>query len=124
MSDPERLQLAQRMSALLQRELGERVDGQRMLAQPLYARDVLLVCRALTNTDGPELAQRFETSDLAPAVQPLPAAALDVPDSAPPDSIDSTPSGWVASLWPSTMRGGWLAGKGRKRSSGKTPPRS
>ena len=120
MAESERLHLARRMSALLQRELGEGVDAQRMVAQPLYARDVLLVCDALHDSEGPELAAKFRGNPLPVAAEPTPAAAPDAPDSVSADSPDSTPSGWVASLWPATMRGGWLGGRGRRR-AGKTP---
>jgi hypothetical protein len=106
------------MSALLQRELGEGVDVQRMAAQPLYARDVLMVCEALHDSEGPELAARFRADFQQPpqAVPPPPAA----PESRAADEPDSTPSGWVASLWPATMRGGWLSGRARRR-AGKRP---
>jgi hypothetical protein len=121
MSDTERLHLAQRMSALLQRELGESIDSKRMVAQPLYARDVLLVCQALRETELPELAQRFQGSaaglEPPPPVAP-PPAGVPAPDSLSSDLGDSTPSGWVASLWPSTMRGG-LFGRGKKQRDSK-----
>ena len=119
MAESERLHIARRMSALLQRELGEGVDVQRMMAQPLYARDVLLVCDALHDSEGPELAAKFRTNGLSASTEPVPTV-LDAPDSVSAESTDSTPSGWVASLWPATMRGGWLSGRGRKR-AGKTP---
>jgi hypothetical protein len=121
MAESNRLRIARRVSALLQRELGEGVDCQRMLAQPLYARDVLLVCEALHESEGPDLAASFRDDAVPAATGPLPQAAIDTPDSTAADSPDSTPSGWVASLWPATMRGGWLNGRGRRR-TGKTPP--
>ena len=46
------LTIAGRIDAALQRELGEGVDLARILADPLYQRDVLLVCDA---HDAPEL---------------------------------------------------------------------
>lgn len=79
MSDSDCLYIAQRMSALLARELGEGIDSKRMVAQPLYARDVLLVCQALRDTGLPELAREFvEARDgipRAPATAPAAAAA-------------------------------------------------
>ncbi|MBA4177327.1 MAG: hypothetical protein C0505_12340 [Leptothrix sp. (in: Bacteria)] len=56
------LKIAQRISALLQRELGQGVDAKRMLAEPMYARDVLLVCEALPGSELAELAARFRAA--------------------------------------------------------------
>ena len=53
------LKIAERMDALLLPELGQGVDSLRMVAEPLYARDVLLVCDALPGTEGATLAQQF-----------------------------------------------------------------
>jgi hypothetical protein len=47
------LSIAGRIDAALQRELGEGIDLPRMLSDPLYQRDVLLVCEA---QGAPELA--------------------------------------------------------------------
>lgn len=58
--------LADRMHALLERELGQGIDRQRLLAEPLYTRDVLLVCDALVATDGPLLARAFRRAAAAP----------------------------------------------------------
>ena len=51
--------LADRIHVLLVRELGQGLDRQRMVHEPRYARDVLLVCDALRGTDAPLLAQAF-----------------------------------------------------------------
>jgi hypothetical protein len=51
--------LADRIHRLLKREIGQGLDRQRMLADPLYARDALLVCEALRHTDGPNLARHY-----------------------------------------------------------------
>ena len=73
------LKIADRMHELLLRELGQGVDGLRMVAEPLYARDVLLVCDAMPGTELATLAQHFRVAaneraeDEAPA--PPPAAA-------------------------------------------------
>jgi hypothetical protein len=55
------LKIADRINALLVAELGQGIDRQRMLAEPLYARDVLLVCDALRG-DLSSLAQHFRTA--------------------------------------------------------------
>lgn len=123
MSDTERHHLAQRMSALLQRELGEGIDARRMVSQPLYARDVLLVCQALHGTELPELAERYLAAGVgagtgASSGRPAGNSAGEGP---PSEAPESTGSGWVASLWPATMRGG-LRGNAGKR-PGVKPPR-
>ena len=53
------LHLADRIHASLVREIGQGVDRQRLLREPLYARDVLLVCDALRQSALPDLAQQF-----------------------------------------------------------------
>ena len=53
------LKIAGRINALLVREMGQGIDPARMLAEPLYARDVLLVCEALPGSELAELAPRF-----------------------------------------------------------------
>ena len=63
------LKIASRISALLQRELGEGVDAKRMLAEPMYARDVLLVCEALPGSELADLAPRFRAA-VADAADP------------------------------------------------------
>jgi hypothetical protein len=115
MSDVERHRIALRMSTLLQRELGEGVDAKRMVNQPLYARDVLLVCEALRGTEGPVLAHEYRSVEQRPMNGsastprtmadgvPLDSGSADNPTTEPGDS---TSSGWMSSLWPATMRGG------------------
>ena len=53
------LKLCARIDVLLQRELGLGIEPGRMLAEPLYARDVLLVCDALHGSEGADLAARL-----------------------------------------------------------------
>ena len=53
------LKITDRIDLLLVRELGQGLDRQRMLREPLYARDVLLVCDAMLLTDAPFLAMHF-----------------------------------------------------------------
>jgi hypothetical protein len=50
------LQIATRIHFALLREIGVGIDIGRLLKQPLYARDVLLVCDACTGHDLPRLA--------------------------------------------------------------------
>ena len=54
--------IALRIDALLLTELGQGIEPQRMLTQPLYARDVLLVCDAHTGGDLAALAQHFRAA--------------------------------------------------------------
>ena len=63
-----RLQLATRIHYALLRENGIAVDVARLLKQPLYARDVLLVCEACgDNHDLRRLATAFHGASLPPA---------------------------------------------------------
>jgi hypothetical protein len=62
MSQQHCLRIAGRLHRLLERELGQGLDAQRMLSEPRYARDVLLVCKALHGTDAPWLAQAFRSA--------------------------------------------------------------
>jgi hypothetical protein len=59
------LKISARMNGLLRRELGEGIEPARMLAEPLYARDVLLVCDALRGSELAELAARFRRAMVA-----------------------------------------------------------
>ncbi len=54
-----RLQLAQRIHQVLAQEIGHQIEVERLLADPRYARDVLLVCDALQGTEAPPLATQF-----------------------------------------------------------------
>ncbi len=69
------LKLADRIDALLQHEIGQGIDRQRLLADALYARDVLLVCDALVATAGPLLARAFRRAAVAPEEGAASAAA-------------------------------------------------
>ena len=60
------LKIADRIHVLLVRELGQGLDRQRMVREPLYARDVLLVCDALRLTDAPFLAMHFRRCAASP----------------------------------------------------------
>jgi len=56
------LKVADRMNSLLINELQQGVDRERMIADPLYARDVLLVCDAFRGADLASLAQHFRAA--------------------------------------------------------------
>jgi len=62
-----RLQLATRIHYALMRELGFGIDVGRLMKQPLYARDVLLVCDACSGHDLPRLAIAFRGLTIAEA---------------------------------------------------------
>ena len=68
------LKIASRISALLQRELGQGLDATRMVTEPVYARDVLLVCEAMEGSELAELAPQFRAA-LAEATDPQSADA-------------------------------------------------
>lgn len=59
------LKIADRIHLLLVREIGQGLDRQRMVKEPLYARDVLLVCDALPGTDAAFLAGHFRRAAVA-----------------------------------------------------------
>jgi hypothetical protein len=63
---PSLLQIAQRIDTGLKREIGAGVDLRRLLAQPLYARDVLLVCDALQGTELAALSAQFRQAAAEP----------------------------------------------------------
>lgn len=69
------LELADRMNAVLLRELGAGVDRHRILIDERYARDVLLVCEGLLETPGPLLAHHFRRAVELPA-EPVANPAL------------------------------------------------
>ncbi len=59
--DP-RAVIAQRIDLQLRRHLGEGVDPTRTMRDERYARDVLLVCDAMKDTDLPVLARQFRVA--------------------------------------------------------------
>ena len=84
------LKIADRIHLLLVREIGQGLDRQRMVNEPLYARDVLLVCDALHGTDGPLLAGHFRRA----------ATNADQTEQASrPKGRGFGMSGWLASLF-------------------------
>jgi len=62
-----RLQIATRIHYALLRETGIGIDVGRFLKQPLYARDVLLVCEACDGHDLRRLATAFRGASLPEA---------------------------------------------------------
>ena len=56
---PSPLQIATKIHFFLMRELGKGIDVEKMLQQPRYARDVLLVCDACRGTELAELAGTY-----------------------------------------------------------------
>ena len=62
------LRIAERINSQLVRGLARGIDPQRMLAEPLYARDVLLVCDAHHGSDLASLAQHIRLAAAEPPV--------------------------------------------------------
>jgi hypothetical protein len=85
-----RQQIAHRIHLLLRRELGQGIEEARMLADPLYARDVLLVCDAMPASGLAALAQQFR------AIEP-PAGTVRAAEAAAPLRWPHEPSGFSAS---------------------------
>jgi hypothetical protein len=56
---PSPLQIATKIHFFLMRELGKGIDVEKMLQQPRYARDVLLVCDACRGTELADLATTY-----------------------------------------------------------------
>ncbi|GCL63913.1 hypothetical protein [Pseudaquabacterium pictum] len=65
-----RLQLAQRIHLLLLREIDHAIEVERLLADPRYARDVLLVCDAVPGGELVPLAQLFREASRPKAGEP------------------------------------------------------
>lgn len=100
--DPQLVKLAQRISAGLQRELGTGIDARRMVAQPVYARDVLLVCEAMKGSELEALAHEF-----AALTASADTGGMSQPGSLWPESR----SGAAPSIWPNS----WFKGGQRVR---------
>jgi len=62
-----RLQIAQRIHPLMLREIGHAIEIERLLTEPRYARDVLLVCDAVPGAELAPLAALFRRATLPPA---------------------------------------------------------
>lgn len=61
-TSPSRHLLAQRIQLLLEREIDHLILVERLLTDAHYARDVLLVCDALSGTLLPDLAAQFRAA--------------------------------------------------------------
>ncbi len=59
---PSRLQIAQRLHQALQTEIEHGIEIERLLGEPRYARDVLLVCDALPDGELGALAALFRAA--------------------------------------------------------------
>ena len=95
------LQIADLVHEALRREFGQGIDSRRMVAEPLYARDVLLVCDALPGSDLARLAQQYrEAAAEAPAAR---AAAIEAPPS--PTGPGGAPAAGRRWFSPSRWRG-------------------
>ncbi|HTP70623.1 MAG TPA: hypothetical protein VML58_00285 [Burkholderiaceae bacterium] len=88
-----RLQLATRIHYALLRQTGIAVDVARLLKQPLYARDVLLVCEACEDHhDLRRLATAFRGASLPPSADGSGASSVAASQwssllSLPPESV-------------------------------------
>ena len=96
------LTIAGRIDSALQRELGEGIDLARMLSDPLYQRDVLLVCQAQGAPELTAMAEEFREAREAAQVETDASdsgfspsrffnslfGALGLPSEQPPDSRD------------------------------------
>ena len=83
---PVRFHIAERISGLLERELGQGVDARRMVNDALYARDILLVCEAQRGSELHALARQFRQ-----------APAFRMRDPSPPSSGSVSSAGMDAS---------------------------
>ena len=83
--------IAERIAIGLRRHLGEGIDAQRTLDDPRYARDVLLVCDAMADTDLPALARQFRAAE-----------TVGGRDAGPPQEWSADTSGFGLSKPPAT----------------------
>ena len=72
------LKTALRIDARLRAELSEGIDAQRMVTDPLYARDVLLVCDAMTGSEVQNLASLYRQAAAQNSARPLLRAPLSI----------------------------------------------
>jgi len=105
-----RLQLAQRIHKLLLREIDHAIEVERLLVDPRYARDVLLVCEAVPGGELVPLAGLFRDASRPVAGQP------DLPGHAPqPNDWGRDTSGFGVTQPPP------MAGGGNRRASDSAP---
>ena len=111
---PARFPIAESISRRLERALGTGVDARRMLNDPLYARDVLLVCEAEPGSELHRLAQLFRKAPAFRMRDPLPQAQGGAPSTGfgasrpgvPTDFSDLAAGGARGRPWYSPAR--WL----------------
>ena len=65
-----RLKIAQNLYEALLREIDHAIEIERLLSEPRYARDVLLVCEACPEGDLRALAAQFRACAPMPVVRP------------------------------------------------------
>ncbi len=65
------IKVASRIDAGLRAELGEGIDALRMVAEPLYARDVLLVCDAMVGSELQSLSSLYRQAAAQDSARPL-----------------------------------------------------
>jgi hypothetical protein len=118
------LTIAERINAQLLRELQQGVDAERMLRDPLYTRDVLLVCDAFTGSDLASLAGHFRSAmaEAAKSEAGRAAAGTTAPSGAsrllhslnsifgPPSTLDETTVGP-----PPTRTRSWFGRSGARK---------
>lgn len=66
MNESRLLRIANRINLLLVRQLGQGIDVKRLINEPLYARDVLLVCEAEPGSDLDSLGRHFRIALVEP----------------------------------------------------------
>ncbi len=89
---PARFPIAESISRRLERDLGEGVDARRMLNDPLYARDVLLVCEAEPGSELAQLARRFRSAPAFRMRDPAPTGPGGAPSTGFGPSRPGVPS--------------------------------
>jgi hypothetical protein len=72
------LKVALRIDTRLRAALSEGIDAQRMVADPLYARDVLLVCDAMAGSDLQTLASLYRKAAAPDSARPLLRAPISI----------------------------------------------
>ena len=116
--------IADRIDAGLRRELGQGIDRESMVREPLYARDVLLVCDGMRGSELARHAQQFRLA-LVAAEPSLEAEAT----AGRRDGAGFSPSRFLNSLFgpsssfgdaaaddpPPPKRSGWFSGSGNAR---------
>ncbi len=87
--------IASRIDTQLRRHLGQAVDTHRAVTDARYARDLLLVCDAMEDTDLPHLAAQFRVAEqlyLATRRALAPRPSQRVAAAAPPPREPAVPT--------------------------------